>query len=79
MALRRLAERSRDGIVVELFWNDSAPPGTDVLVEYRDERRGVFFTLHPPRDRALEAFYHPNAYAGTDMTTSHSRAAPSAA
>jgi hypothetical protein len=64
MALRQLAERSSGGIVVQLFWIDSAPPGLDVFVEYRDERLEVFFTLWPPRDRALEAFHHPNAYAG---------------
>ena len=64
MALRQLAERSGGGIVVQLFWIDSAPPGLDVFVEYRDERLEVFFTLWPPRDRALEAFHHPNAYAG---------------
>lgn len=63
MAVRQLAERNSDGIVVELLWNDSAPVGRDVFVEYRDEPRGVFYTLYPRRDRALEAFHHPNAFA----------------
>jgi hypothetical protein len=63
MALRQLAERRAGGIVVQLFWIDSAPPGRDVFVEYRDECQEVFFTVWPPRDRALEAFNHPNAYA----------------
>lgn len=36
MAVRQLAERRGDGIVVELFWNDSEG---QVFVEYRDERR----------------------------------------
>jgi hypothetical protein len=63
MALRQLAERSGGGIVVQLYWIDSAPPGRDVFVEYRDERQEVFFTVWPPRERALEAFHHPNAYA----------------
>jgi hypothetical protein len=62
MAVRQLAERQGNGIVVELFWNDAAPPGKDLYVEYRDERTDVFYTLYPPRDSALEAFYHPNAY-----------------
>jgi hypothetical protein len=63
MALRQLAERRAGGIVVQLYWIDSAPPGRDVFVEYRDERQEVFFTVWPPRERALEAFHHPNAFA----------------
>jgi hypothetical protein len=64
MAVRQLAERRGGGIVVQLFWNDSAPPGNDLFVEYRDERQDVYYTLHPSRESALEAFHHPNAYAG---------------
>jgi hypothetical protein len=64
MARRQLAERDGGGIVVELFWDDSAPPGNDVIVEYRDELQGVCYRLYPARERALETFYHPNAYAG---------------
>jgi hypothetical protein len=62
MALRQLAERNADGIVVQLFWNDSAAAGGELFLEYRDERENVFFTLNPPTERALEAFYHPNAF-----------------
>jgi hypothetical protein len=62
--LRQLDERTGDGIVVQLLWDDSAPPGSDVSVEYRDERQGVVYTLHPPRSRALEVFRHPNAFVG---------------
>jgi hypothetical protein len=69
MALRQLAERRAGGILVQLFWIDSAPPGRDVFVEYRDERQEVFFTVWPPRDRALEAFHHPNAYADSATHT----------
>jgi hypothetical protein len=76
MALRELAERNVGGIVVQLFWNDSASPGSDVFIEYWDRLQGVFYTLYPPRDRALEAFYHPNAYSGTLMqASSHPRMA----
>jgi hypothetical protein len=64
MALRQLAERNTGGVVVQLFWDDSAPLGSDVFVDYRDEHEGVFFTFRPPREHALEAFYHPNAFAG---------------
>jgi len=63
MALRELAKRTNDEIVVRLYWDDEAPPGVDVVVRYRDERRRVSYTIHPRRDRALDAFYHPNAYA----------------
>jgi hypothetical protein len=64
MAVRQLADRRAGGIVVQLFWNDSAPPGSDLFVEYRDERQDVYYTLYPSRERALEAFHHPNAYVG---------------
>jgi hypothetical protein len=63
MAFRELAKREGDGIVVCLFWDDSAPPGLDVRVDYRDDRLGVAYSFRPPRDEALEAFEHPNAYA----------------
>lgn len=63
MALRELAKREGDGIVVSLLWDDSAPPGLDVRVDYRDERLGIAYSFRPPRDEALEAFEHPNAYA----------------
>jgi hypothetical protein len=64
IVLRQLDERIGDGIVVQLLWDDSAPAGDDLSVEYRDERRGISYTLHPPRRCALEVFRHPNAYLG---------------
>jgi hypothetical protein len=75
MAVRQLAERKSNGIVVELLWNDGAPPGQDLYVEYRDERQDVFYTLYPPRDAALEAFYHPNAYVPPQREYASPRAA----
>jgi hypothetical protein len=57
--VRQLAERRGDGIVVELYWNDEAG---EVFVEYSDERRDLQFTIFPELARALEAFYHPNAF-----------------
>jgi hypothetical protein len=63
VAVRELAERHEGGIVVRLLWNDSAPPGRDVFVEYQDEQREVFFDFYPPHDRVLEAFYYPEVYA----------------
>jgi hypothetical protein len=60
--MRLLADRGTHGISVQLFWNEAAPVGAEIVVEYVDCREGVAFMLHPPRDRALDAFYHPNAY-----------------
>ena len=62
--MRLLAVRESCGIVVRLLWDEAADPDSDVVVEYRDRREGVAFTLHPPRERALDAFYHPNSYIG---------------
>jgi hypothetical protein len=62
--MRLLAIRENAGIVVRLFWDEAADPDSDVVVEYRDRREGVAYTLHPPRERALDAFYHPNSYLG---------------
>jgi hypothetical protein len=63
MAARQLAERSGDGAVIQLYWDGSAPSGSEVFVKYEDHRRGVFYTLRAPPERALDAFYHPNAFA----------------
>jgi hypothetical protein len=61
-AMRLLADRESSGIVVRLFWDEAAAPGRDVMVKYRDRNEGVIYTLYPPRNRALDAFYHPNSY-----------------
>ncbi|HEX2292528.1 MAG TPA: hypothetical protein VHH55_04395 [Gaiellaceae bacterium] len=61
--MRLLADREIGGINVRLFWDETAPEGADIVLEYEDLKEGTSFTLHPPRDRALDAFYHPNAYA----------------
>jgi hypothetical protein len=63
MAVKELAERRGDGIVVRMYWDEEKPAGSDVFVVYRDARRGVYYTIYPGRDRVLDAFYHPNAYA----------------
>jgi hypothetical protein len=61
--MKLLAERENDGILVRLFWNELARPGDDLILRYRDQRAGRAFIAYPPRERALHAFYHPNAYA----------------
>jgi hypothetical protein len=57
---RELAARESDGIHVALLWH----PGNDALtVSVEDERVGDRFQLAVAPDRALDAFYHPLAYA----------------
>jgi hypothetical protein len=60
--MRLLADRVTDGISVRLFWNQAAAGSGEIVVEYEDRSEGIAYVLHPPRDRALDAFYHPNAY-----------------
>jgi hypothetical protein len=55
-----LAARESDGIHVFMLWN----PGDDaVTVTVEDARVGDRFQLVVAPDRALDAFYHPFAYA----------------
>ena len=57
---RELAARAADGISVLLLWN----PGEDALtVSVEDARFGESFHVSVAPDHALDAFYHPYAYA----------------
>jgi hypothetical protein len=60
--MRLLADRGSDGITVRLYWDEAATAGTDILLKYEDVGEGVAYVIRPPRERALDAFYHPNAY-----------------
>jgi hypothetical protein len=60
--MRLLADRGSDGITVRLFWDEAATADSDIVLEYEDIGEGVAYVVRPPRERALEAFYHPNAY-----------------
>jgi hypothetical protein len=55
-----LANRRSAGVEVRLFWR-RADDACTVAVE--DERTGETFQLRVTRERALDAFYHPFAYA----------------
>ena len=56
----RLAARESDGVHVLLLWH----PGENALtVSVEDARVGDRFQLAVAPDRALDAFYHPFAYA----------------
>jgi hypothetical protein len=57
---RELAARESDGVRVLLLWHPREDAVT-VLVE--DARAGGRFELSVERDHALDAFYHPFAYA----------------
>jgi hypothetical protein len=55
-----LAARESDGIHVLLLWD---PDENAITVSVEDERVGDRFQLAVAPDRALDAFYHPYAYA----------------
>jgi hypothetical protein len=58
--IRELAARESDGIHVFLLWH---PNETALTVSVEDARVGDRFQLAVAPDRALDAFYHPFAYA----------------
>ena len=57
---RELAARESDGIYVLLLWH---PADNGLTVSVEDARIGDRFQLVVAPDRALDAFYHPFAYA----------------
>jgi hypothetical protein len=59
-ARRELALRETDGITVQLLWETDVDALT---LSVEDGRTGVVFELPVARDRGLEAFHHPFAYA----------------
>jgi hypothetical protein len=59
-ATRELAARESDGVRVLLLWH---PREDAVTVSVEDARAGRRFELSVERDHALDAFYHPFAYA----------------
>jgi hypothetical protein len=58
--IRELAARESDGINVLLLWH---PRENALTVSVEDARIGDCFQLSVTPDRALDAFYHPFAYA----------------
>ena len=57
---RELAARESDGVRVFLLWH---PRENAVTVTVEDARAGHGFELAVEHERALDAFYHPFAYA----------------
>jgi hypothetical protein len=60
MQTRELAARDSDGVQVVLLWR---PADNEVTVSVEDARFGDRFQIAVAPDRALDAFYHPYAYA----------------
>ena len=57
---RELAARESDGLHVLLLWH---PRENSLTVEVEDARVGDAFQLAVAPESALDAFYHPYAYA----------------
>lgn len=57
---QELLVREADGIEVSLVWRRDADA---LAVVVNDGRLGWSFEVEAPRDRALDAFHHPFAYA----------------
>jgi hypothetical protein len=62
-SFRELAARQTDGVEVVLFWNEDT---NELTVSVSDTRSGAYFELAAPRDRALDVFNHPYAYAASE-------------
>ena len=59
--VRELHQRVSDGIRVSLLWGTGSD---DLWVAVVDDKTGEQFTVNvPERDRALDVFNHPYAYA----------------
>ena len=58
--MTELAHRSSNGIDVSLLWS---PTTNRLIVSVADESTGDRFTVDAPRDKALDVFNHPVAYA----------------
>ena len=62
--MTELAHRASNGIDVALLWNRSSGR---LVVAVADIRTGESFTLDAPRDRALDVYHHPFAYAAEQL------------
>ena len=59
-SIRELAARESNGVSVRLLWH---PLENAVTVSVEDRRDGECFDLPVAPEKALDAFYHPFAYA----------------
>ena len=58
--MTELAHRTADGLDVSLLWSRCTGR---LVVAVADTRSGESFTVDAPRDRALDVYNHPFAYA----------------
>jgi hypothetical protein len=58
--MTELSHRSNNGLDVALLWSRSTG---ELVVSVADIRSGESFSLDAPRDRALDVYNHPFAYA----------------
>jgi hypothetical protein len=65
---RELAQRRSGTTEVLLVWH---PDTARVELSVRDVETGAGFRLDVAPDRAIDAFYHPYAYADTDRAHMH--------
>ena len=72
--IRELAHRSSDGVDVTLYWHPSLD---ELIVTVHDRRYCAHFEIRPQRYLALDAYYHPYAYA--DLEDAYEREHPRAA
>jgi hypothetical protein len=65
MAMYELAKRREAGLLVRLLWDS----GRDqAVIRYVDDLEADRFVADVPNGRALDAFYHPNAYRPRELT-----------
>ncbi len=57
---KELAYRQNDGIDVTLLWHSD---DDSVVLSIHDAKSDYAFEVGVPRENALDAFYHPFAYA----------------
>lgn len=65
MTRRNLATRKSDGILVTLNWY----PAENMVEVIVNAPGGNDLVFYPPNNRALDAFYHPYAYAVPELAT----------
>jgi hypothetical protein len=60
ITMTELAHRNSNGIDVALLWSETTGR---LVVSVADLRDGTTFTVDAPREKALDVFHHPFAYA----------------
>jgi hypothetical protein len=59
MAVRELAQRTQNGLIVRLLWDSIRDC---VILRCRDLQSGEAFSAEVPKAHALAAFHHPHVY-----------------